>query len=170
MPIVHGCRDSTRVGYAGIVKPDSIRDAGLRELGAEDRLNQITYDEVGDRRSYEDRVRLFDEYKVELKKEHRAMALECHPDRTGDRPEAERTEKEERFKRVTRAFEWLMKISIRESVPPQPRLTPRWKVTIVQFVPIMVVDMGTNERFRPPWREETTANSSTCSTYWPWND
>ncbi|MBW2691003.1 MAG: DnaJ domain-containing protein [Deltaproteobacteria bacterium] len=86
-----------------------------------ERLRAVDVDATGKLRPYAERIRRFDAYKVELKKTHRAIALECHPDRTRDEPEPERAEKEARFKRVTRAVEHVMKLVPR---PPQRQTPP----------------------------------------------
>lgn len=96
--------------------------AGLRELGVNDRLRAIDTDPSGMMRSYEERVRLFEDYKAELKKTHRAVALECHPDRTHDDPADVRARKEDRFKRITRAVDYVLQLRPRPAVRQPQRL------------------------------------------------
>lgn len=88
----------------------------MRELGVNHRLQAIAFLPNGMSRSYEERARLLDEYKGELKKVYRKVALECHPDRTQGLPEEERCKKEERFKRISAAVDFVMSLSPR---PPQ---------------------------------------------------
>ena len=105
------------------MRPDPVRDAGLRELRVNERLLAIDTGPSGQLRSYEDRVRMFDAYKAELKKQKRAVALECHPDRTAADPEETRERKTERFKRVTRAVDYVMQLQprrARQSAPVPP--------------------------------------------------
>lgn len=102
---------------------DSTIDAGLRELGARERLSRISFDERGQQRSYQSQCKLLDEYKCELKKTYRAIARECHPDRTRDLSEKERQEREYRFKCISRAFEFLNELKVRPT-----RVVPRVRI------------------------------------------
>jgi hypothetical protein len=97
---------------------DAITIAGLKELGVNARLRAIDVDVQGRMRPFAERVELFEQYKVELKKMHRTVALECHPDRTFAEPAEVRGQKEERFKRITRAVEHVMKLAPRAPRPP----------------------------------------------------
>jgi hypothetical protein len=154
------------------VKRDAIRDAGLKELGAHARLKAIAFEKNGRARAYPERCRLLTEYKAELKSEHRKIALECHPDRNMDASDDDRKVKEDRFKRITRAVNFLMGI---ESSHPRP--APR--VPTMRPMPqrqgfVMVVNMGQGGMGLHDMRfGSTSANATTPSTgsqnYWPWH-
>jgi hypothetical protein len=165
--IVHRERVFALLRYAVVMRRDAIRDAGLRELGAHARLHRIAYDERGAQRPYHDRCKLLDEYKKELKTEHRKMALECHPDRNADTPEDERNRRTERFKRITRAVEFLMGLAPRPSAPPIPR--PR--VRPMPAAAVIIVNLGGQRMhmgdFR--WGSTSTSSSTTSGNYWPWD-
>jgi hypothetical protein len=155
--------------YAGIMRRDAIRDAGLRELGAQGRLKAIAIDDHGHPRPFEERKKLFAEYRIELKKQHRKIALECHPDRNVDAPEEERSRKEERFKQVTRAVEFLMTLGPRPPAQPRPRVqspNPRAPGIIVINLGGQPMSMG---NFR--WGGTTTSGGTGTgsSNYWPWH-
>ena len=154
-----GDRSSVWLGYALIMRRDAIRDAGLRELGAQARLKAIAIDDHGRPRPFGERQKLFAEYKLELKKQHREIALECHPDRNVDVPEDERAQKEQRFKQVTSAVEFLMTLQPRPPAPPRPQ--------------IVIINLGGQPmsmgNFR--WGGTTTGTSTTTASgnYWPWH-
>lgn len=129
---------------------DSTITAGLRELGVNDRLRAIDRGPAGGIRSYKERVRLFDEYKAELKKTHRAVALECHPDRTRNDPDDVRARKEDRFKRITRAVEYVMQLRLRHVQPHHQGMV------IVMRSPFVTASTS------------TTATSTTGTTFFHW--
>lgn len=147
-----GGKEPRSWGILCAMRPDAIRDAGLRELGANARLQKMAHDPDGNPRPYDERVKLFDEYKAELKKHHRQVALECHPDRTTELPEEERAAKTARFKRITRAVEFLMTISPR---PPQP---PR------QMMRVIVIGGATAAQGSGWFSMSTNTTSSTVSS------
>lgn len=109
------------------MRPDRIRDQGLAELGVQGRLQQISHNPYGGLRPYEERIKLLDDYKAELKKLRTKTALECHPDRTADLPEDEQKEKSERMVRINRAVDYVMSLKPR---PPAPPMQP-FRVVIV---------------------------------------
>jgi hypothetical protein len=153
------------------MRPDAIRDAGLRELGAHARLRKIAIGDNGQPRPYEERCKLFDAYKAELKKTHRSVALECHPDRNLEASEEDRAKKETRFKRVTSAVDFLMTLAPRPPAQPQPQMhlqhmaPPGARIIIINLGG-QPLSMG---NFR--WPGGTVQNTTTASSnYWPWHD
>ena len=151
------------------MRPDAIRDEGLRELGAKTRLRRVAFDKEGRGRTYLVRCRLLAAYKVELKKTHRAIALECHPDRTVDDPESERTKKEDRFKRITRAVEYVMGLSAcpPKARPPVARMPSR--MPNVRAARVIVVNLGGRSMGIDDLRYGTAPRTnSTTADDWPW--
>lgn len=116
------------------MRPDSTRDRGLQEIGAQARLRLVTHAPSGEAHSYEKRKELLAEYKEELKQLRRKVSLECHPDRTAELPEPERKRREMRLRRVNAAVDFLMSL---RAQPPQPR-APQYagNVIIVGTVPV----------------------------------
>jgi len=154
------------------VKRDVIRDAGLKELGAHARLKDIAFEKDGRPRAYPERCRLLKEYKVGLKKLHREMALECHPDRNMDASDDARKVKEERFKRITRAVNFLM--GIESSHPRPPRRPPTMRPMPIRQGFVMVVNMGQGGMGLHDLRfgstnPNATATSTGSPNYWPWH-
>lgn len=98
------------------MRPDAPRDAGLRRLGAERRLKEIAYDEFGQPRPFEERVRRLEAYKAELKLEVRQLARTMHPDLTHDLSDAERAGKAGELAEINAARAFIDKLSVR---PPQ---------------------------------------------------
>jgi hypothetical protein len=155
------------------VRRDAIRDAGLRELGATSRLNKIAFDGNGRPRPYPERCKLTEEYKSELKKHQREVALECHPDRNIGASDDVLKEQGSRFNRVTRAVNFLMTLSPQEPRPPRP-VAPRM---VPQGMPpgvVMVINLGNRGIGITDLRHgSATATGTTTSGgnqgYWPWH-
>ena len=159
------------------MKRDAIRDAGLRELGAYDRLREISQDAQGRPHPFEERCRRFEEYKVELKKVHRKVSLECHPDRNMDASEEERKRKSERFNRVTRAVNFLLN-ELKPKPPQARRPMPMGIFSGGQVVSrgqggVVIVNLGgqritiNDMRFSGGVSNSTTTSST--GGYWPWS-
>jgi len=156
------------------VKRDAIRDEGLRELGANARLKKIAFDDRGHPRSYPERCKLMEKFKSDLKSEYREIALECHPDRNMDASEDVRRERGERFKRITRAVDFLMTI---QPTPPRPPVRRMMPPPMAQpnarggFV--MVMNMGQGgigiHDMRFGSSGTTTGAGFVDPNYWPWH-
>jgi len=155
-----------------MMRPDAVRDAGLRELRANEKLRKISVDDTGRPRPYETRCRLMDEYKAELKKQHRQIALECHPDRTVDLPAKEREAREERFRCVTQAVEFLMKLKPR---PPQQRPIMKVMPLTARAPGVMVINLGGRAMHMGDFRWGSSSaggyanTTTTTGDYWPWD-
>lgn len=154
------------------MRRDAIRDEGLRELGAQARLKEIAIDDHGHPRPFGERKKLYDDYKIELKKKRKEIALECHPDRNVDATEDERSQKEKRFKRVTRAVDFLMTLSPRP--PAQPRPQMRVQSPSPRPPGVIIINLGGQPMSVGNFRwggSSTTATSTTASSgnYWPWH-
>lgn len=105
------------------MRPDATRDQGLYEIGAQARLRLVTHDPSGVPRSYEERKRLLDEYKEELKKFRRKVSLECHPDRTAELPTPEQERRKMRLRCINAAIDFLMTLKV-QAPPPVRQMTP----------------------------------------------
>lgn len=151
------------MGYCSPMGRDSIRDKGLRDLGATERLRRIAYDANGVANPYPVRCKLLIEYKAELKKHHRKVSLECHPDRTLSDPDETRKEKEARFNEVTRAVNFLMGIAAQRPKPP-PVQQPVPQVVIVMNVGGQ--SFGINDLRHGTQTSQTRVDPG----YWPWHD
>lgn len=110
------------------MRPDPDRDRGLAELGANARLHEVIYRPEGGRWSHEESVARLNAYKAELKKRKADVALECHPDRTGDLPEEERELRRRRFVCISRAVDFVLDLKI---APPRAAPVGRWVVVPV---------------------------------------
>jgi len=119
---------------------DEVLAEGLRELGARRRVALIYRDERGVPRPEPLQHKLLAAYKAELKKLRRSVALECHPDRTESDDEEMRARKTRKFKAVSRAVDYLLKLKVH----PVPR-------------PVVVMQS-------PLWG--MASSSSTTSTGW----
>ena len=111
-----------------------------------------------------------DEYKSSLKKTHREMALECHPDRNMEASSDDRKAKEERFKRITSAFNFLMRL---KPAPPQPvsRPIPNQPFPVRSGFAVIINlgnrGMGINDlRYGTG---TTTNQTTTAGGHWPWH-
>jgi hypothetical protein len=122
------------------MRPDAIRDEGLRELGVHERLKKVAYFDGGQPRPYPERVKLLDEYKKELKRDKKKLARELHPDANADLPAEEREQRTERFKRVTRAIDFVLDLAV--APPRQPRPMPQ--IMIVVGMPFGGMSFATN--------------------------
>ena len=111
-----------------------------------------------------------DEYKVELKKLHREIALECHPDRNMEASDEDRQAKAERFNRTTRAVNFLMGM---KPAPPQParRPVPNQPFPVRGGFAVIINlgnrGMGINDL---RYGAGTSTNAtSTSGNHWPWH-
>jgi len=112
------------------MRPDSIRDAGLRELGVHRRLREVAFSGNGHPRPYGERQRLLEEYKVELKKTKKSLARNLHPDVNGDLPEEERKAKSDEFTRAVRAIDFVLELEVKPPPPPQPMMRQGFVIII----------------------------------------
>lgn len=151
------------------MKRDAIRDEGLRELGVFGRLRKITVDHHGRARPYEERCRLFEEYKAELKKKHREISLECHPDRNLEASEEERERLGAKFNRLTRAINYILN-DVKPKPPRRPAPQPVRKVAFASRAPSgIVVNMNGQPISINDLRFGTGTTASTGGGIWPWS-
>lgn len=129
------------------MRPDAIRDAGLRELGVHARLRRVAFHNSGQPRTHAERQRLLVDYKAELKKDKKRLALELHPDVNRDLPAPEQAARTEKFKMVTRAIDFVLELDVR---PPQPVMRQR------QFMIVIAADLYRG--FQPMTNTTTTTN------------
>lgn len=103
------------------MRPDATRDAGLRELGVQRRLSQISHHSDGRPRAHGERVRLFDDYKAELKKEKKRLARELHPDTNLEETEEVQAERAKRFAQIVAAVNFITGLSVRPPARRRPQ-------------------------------------------------
>lgn len=80
---------------------------------------------------------MLEDYKIEIKATYRRMSRELHPDMNIGIPAAERKDREDRFKAISAAYEFLSTLSVRDEPAPRGRFHHPQGMRICVVVPNM---------------------------------